>query len=430
MQDTVERLNIDCLCRSLDVDALGAAFAREIGDDHFAAELARTHPGLVSRLPVFISTHHAAHMRNIITAIEGVTRLPAFRDAVLAYAPQIAGFDPGPIGVFMGYDFHLGPDGPQLIEINTNAGGALLNAYLAQAQRACCKEVEVLYPISSSLEQMSARFIESFQSEFRRQGPARPLARIAIVDDQPEAQFLYPEFRLFQRLFERHGIAAVIADAGALQWRDGALWHDGQPIDLIYNRLTDFAFTEDRHRDVRAAYLAGAVAVTPNPRAHALFADKRNLIAMTDPAVLASWGVAEPVIALLHQGIAKTEPVTAARADALWSGRSRLFFKPARGYGSKAAYRGDKLTKRVWTDILAGDYIAQALVQPSGRGVSVDGTRQLMKVDIRNYSYDGAVQLLAARLYQGQTTNMRTPGGGFAPVFVGDIAADLACACV
>ena len=27
-------------------------------------------------------------------------------------------------GFFMGYDFHLGPDGPRLIETNTNAGGA------------------------------------------------------------------------------------------------------------------------------------------------------------------------------------------------------------------------------------------------------------------------------------------------------------------
>jgi hypothetical protein len=39
-----------------------------------------------------------------------------------------------------------------------------------------------------------------------------------------------------------------------------------------------------------------------------------------------------------------------------------------------------------------------------------------MKVDVRNYVYAGAVQLIAARLYQGQTTNFRTEGGGFAPV--------------
>ena len=33
--------------------------------------------------------------------------------------------------------------------------------------------------------------------------------------------------------------------------------------------------------------------------------------------------------------------------------------------------------------------------------------------------YDAAVQWVAARLYQGQTTNFRTPGGGFAPVYAG-----------
>jgi hypothetical protein len=34
--------------------------------------------------------------------------------------------------------------------------------------------------------------------------------------------------------------------------------------------------------------------------------------------------------------------------------------------------------------------------------------------------YDGMIQLMAARLYQGQTTNFRTAGGGFAPVYLLD----------
>ena len=41
-----------------------------------------------------------------------------------------------------------------------------------------------------------------------------------------------------------------------------------------------------------------------------------------------------------------------------------------------------------------------------------------LKVDIRAYAYAGEIQLLAARLYTGQTTNFRTSGGGFAPVFL------------
>jgi hypothetical protein len=43
----------------------------------------------------------------------------------------------------MGYDFHVGAQGPRLIEINTNAGGAFLNALLARAQRACCAEMDM-----------------------------------------------------------------------------------------------------------------------------------------------------------------------------------------------------------------------------------------------------------------------------------------------
>jgi hypothetical protein len=95
-----------------------------------------------------------------------------------------------------------------------------------------------------------------------------------------------------------------------------------------------------------------------------------------------------------------------------------LFFKPVAGYGAKAAYRGDKLTRRVWSEILESDFVAQALVPPSGRMIEVDGVQTDLKFDIRAYTYAGQVQLLAARMYAGQTTNFRTLGGGFAPVIV------------
>jgi hypothetical protein len=50
--------------------------------------------------------------------------------------------------------------------------------------------------------------------------------------------------------------------------------------------------------------------------------------------------------------------------------------------------------------------------------VNVGGVEQSLKYDVRCYVYDGQIQLGAARLYQGQTTNFRTAGGGFAPVRV------------
>ena len=56
-------------------------------------------------------------------------------------------------------------DGPKLIEVNTNAGGAFLNALLAQAQRACCAEVEAALTRSGSNDFDSA-VLRMFQHEW------------------------------------------------------------------------------------------------------------------------------------------------------------------------------------------------------------------------------------------------------------------------
>ncbi len=97
-------------------------------------------------------------------------------------------------------------------------------------------------------------------------------------------------------------------------------------------------------------------------------------------------------------------------AEMLWHDRKRLFFKPACGFGSGGAYRGDKLTRRVFAEILAGQYVAQALVPPSERNAPDDNATPVLKVDLRNYVYDGEVLLIAARLYQGQTTRLSHAG--------------------
>jgi len=65
-------------------------------------------------------------------------------------------------------------------------------------------------------------------------------AALAIVDDEPAAQYLAPEFELLQQLFRRQGLATSIADPQELEWRDGKLWHQGAAVDMVYKRLTDF----------------------------------------------------------------------------------------------------------------------------------------------------------------------------------------------
>ena len=347
------------------------------------ADLLAARPHLFSSAIVPIAARELDRMRATIAAIE---RAIALKVGAGGTAPEAAH------GIFMGYDFHLTDSGPQLIEINTNAGGGLLAA------------------LQAGREDVLAAYVEMFRTECPRE-----LKALAIVDEQPAGQYLYPEFLGFRTLLEAQGIATLICDPAELMLCHGNLWHEETRLDLIYNRLTDFAFAAPAHAVLREAWRQG-VTISPNPALHARYADKRNLIALTDEASLAEWGVDDETRRVLLAGIPKTEAVTAARAEDLWQRRRQLFFKPAAGFGSKGSYRGEKLTKRVFEEILAGDYVAQAFAPPSTVRHELNGEMIELKADIRNYAYRGAVQLVAARLYQGQTTNFRTAGGGFAKV--------------
>jgi hypothetical protein len=410
-----ERLNQECFCITLDRDALCDAIEREVGDAEFCATYVRTRPHLFSNAPVFISESETIEMLRIVRAIEATIKLPGYQRAALSWAPAFAQQDFGPRGVFMGFDFHVAAAGPRLIEVNTNAGGAFLNALLADAQRACCAEIEVALGKINNVNFESAA-LRMFQHEFNLQRRTGALKRIAIVDDRPEEQYLYPEFVLAQRFFVKHGIEAVIADAGQLRYEQGRLIADGQPIDLVYNRLVDFSLDHHGHEALRAAYFDNAVVVTPNPHVHALYADKRNLGLLSDKAVLRGWGLSPAMVDDLS-GVPHTVVVTPDNASQLWAGRKTLFFKPVSGHGSKGVYRGDKITKGVWAEVIKGGYVAQDFAAPGERMVKLDGTPEARKTDVRLYVYDGEILLTAARLYQGQTTNFRTSGGGFAPVF-------------
>jgi hypothetical protein len=357
---------------------------------------------LFAAAPVYISELQLQQMRAVIAAVEEVVGAPE---------PQAA------LGVFYGYDFHLNAQGAHLIEINTNAGGGFLNAVLLDSQRDA--ELYGSSPVGPEPARteidLGLAFIDMFRNEWRLVHGDAPLKAVAIVDEQPDAQYLYPEFLLAQRLFERAGIAAHIADPSALEARADGLYCGGQRIDLIYNRLTDFEMRQHAH--VRAAWERQQVVVTPNPAHHRRYADKRKLALLSDGVRLRAAGVAQGSIAALLQGVPQTRIVSAADAAQWWDERKQWFFKPVSGYGSKGAYRGDKVTKRVFEEIMQSDYVAQRLALPDERKVCPVGAEpQSLKYDVRCYVYDGRIQLIAARLYQGQTTNFRTPGGGFALV--------------
>ncbi len=414
---SVETLNRSCRCLSLDDEVLRRHLEADLGTRGLSHTMVQSHSNLFASVPLFVAGTHLDQMARLVDAVEAVTATPHFRHTALSWAPDIAHYDPGSPGGLLGYDFHLTLAGPQLIEINTNPGGALLNAVLGRAQRSCCAETVSLAMAPMEADAVENALLEVFMTEWDLQRTGLPLLSVTIVDEAPEQQYLYPEFLLYKHLFERHGIEVAICDPRELVRKDARLWTGKRAIDFVYNRLTDFALEQPVNRALKLAYLAREVVVSPHPRAHGLYADKRNLTLLCDEAFLRETGIADDLTATLLTAIPPTEIMTAANRDAMWAKRRDLFFKPAAGYGSRAAYRGDKLTKRVWAEMAKATYVAQAIVAPSERHVAVAQAPVALKADVRNYAYGGVVKLTAARLYQGQTTNFRTTGGGFAPVF-------------
>ena len=423
-------LNQGCVCKTLDRDELRQDLERDISLQGLTLGISQAQPHLFSDSAVYLSQSSYLRIKSAIAAIERVMQLPAFEAEALQHSPDIAKTSFGPLGVFMGYDFHIDAthaESPsvQLIEINTNAGGAMLNASLARAHRNCCAPMAIAMNAYVDLDHLEDTFFTMFMNEWHIQKDNATLRCIAIVDDAPETQYLAPEFELFRQLFEARGIKTIITDPQALTWRDGQLLHrsddDDTRIDMVYNRITDFELSEPAHAALRDAYVSGDVVVTPHPRAHALQANKQHLTRLSNGEILKEWGASEADRELLSGCIPPTHNVTPQNADELWAQRKNLFFKPISGFASKAAYRGDKLTKRVWNEILQGSwgsYVAQQLVPTGHRLVNVDGVATNLKFDVRAYTYGGRIQLLAARIYQGQTTNFRTEGGGFSPVVV------------
>lgn len=415
--ELADALNRDCHCIAVDKEILRKSLEGHLRGSGLSEQFLDVQSHLFAESPVFLWQGHIERMAELIRAVETVAENAAYRDAVLAAAPTSAHKNLGPRGVFFGYDFHLGEEGPQLIEINTNAGGVLLNFYLSAAQQACCDELITCFGGKTQMADAEGDLISMFQDEWRSQRPDERLRTVAIVDVEPEKQFLYPEFLLFQSLFERHGIHAIIADPKDFTIQDESLRVGEQKIDLVYNRLTDFYLQAPVSACLSDAYQQNMAVFTPSPYHYALFADKRNLTVLSDSAKLAAFGIDDRTIGTLQQSLPSTVVVTQDNADQLWKARKQLFFKPATGFGSRGAYRGAKLTRKVWAQITSSDYIAQAIVPPSERQLIINGVKQSLKLDIRCVTYNGDIQQLSARLYQGQTTNLRTEGGGLATVF-------------
>lgn len=349
-----------------------------------------------SAKPVFISEKIQDDMGSVIGEIQEYISGPEFKKKVLKN--EFANKDING-GILMSYDFHIKDNTPKLIEINTNAGGIFLNYKLLQRSKNCCDGAT-----TQDISDFENTIVTMFKDKFAEYTD-KELKTVAIIDEFPDKQFLYPDFLICKEILEKFGIQTFILETTNLRLEKDELYFNDTKIDFIYNRLTDFYFEEKDNAILKDAFAKGKTVMSPNPLDHKLFADKSNLVYLQDANNQ-----------LITSVIPRTLFVNGDTEMYLWENRKSFFFKPINSFGSKGAYNGSGLTKNVWEEIKKGNYIAQEIVRANTRVMSQEN--DYYKFDIRVYTYKGNILLIASRLYQGQTTNFRTLGGGFAPVFL------------
>lgn len=296
---------------------------------------------------------------------------------------------PSNYGVANSFDFHVvyneeAPNDPKLklIEINTNASflalGLKLYDFLGE---------------STSTPFNEEQLVKMFLEDARLSGT--DLSSFAIIDEKPQEQRLFLEFLVYQALLKKNQIKADIKDISEID-------HHTKAGTYIYNRYTDFYLEQESSKKIKELFNNETIQLSPNPLEYFLLADKKRMFDWQN----------QPDVAI-PESLLKIYDLGTEDQDAIWAIRKNLFFKPKNSFGSKQVYKGQSISRKTFNEMYNGSMIAQELAVPTELDLGEHG---MMKYDIRCYAYQGEFQLALARLYQGQTTNLRTPGGGFAIV--------------
>lgn len=295
---------------------------------------------------------------------------------------------PNNYSVCMSYDFHINTLGqPELIEINTNASflalGLELYAFLKLSNPAASfGETELIKMFLSELELCNAQDNS-----------------VAIVDENPEQQKLYLEFLIYKTILNNNNFKSDIFNFKNTE--------QIQKYSLIYNRYTDFYLQDAKSSEIKSLYNANMLNLSPQPFEYFLLADKQRLL---------DWNLQNDIEK--PTSLLKTYDMGTENKDKIWAERKNLFFKPKNSFGGKQAYKGASVSRKIFEEVSNQNFIAQQLSIPAQIEVEIENEKQKFKYDLRCFVYKDELQLIVARLYQGQTTNLKSFGGGFACVII------------
>jgi len=313
----------------------------------------------------------------------------AYLDQLADQLPESARIPTNWPSVLMGFDFHLTPTGPKLIEINNNAGGLYIGngEWLPQS---------TMPEMQGTLPQ---RLVAMFPSAWQN---------IAIMDEDIEQQYMYPEMCAYAELLRRQGRGVFLASPGDMHLRSDGLYCADERIDAIYNRHTDFYLEGTALADIRAAYERGQVVINPHPRSYALIGDKTRMADWWRTGLLERCVNADEM-KLIRDVTPETRQLADMDAETAWSERKDWVFKPTARHGGKGVLMGRSMSRVRFAALDVSETIAQRIVPAS----EIEIAGRTLKLDLRLFMHGENLIALAGRVWQGQVTNFREPGSGW-----------------
>ena len=362
-------------------------------------------------------------------AFDGDTaRLCAFLGTPADEAEWVA-LDPGPPDVVLSrVDGFVTPQGPRFIEINSDAPAGF--GY-GDRMAAVFEELAVFRAFART-HRVSYRPSAPALVDAVRGAAGSAAPRIAIVDWSDVRT--RGDQEILREAFERAGLRCALADPRHMEVRDGRLWADASPVDIVYRRgvLSELLERAEEVRPFMRAYRerlavfvnsfrcrlsedkAFFALLTDEAFAHLLTPDERDLVARTVP-----W----------TRRLEERRTVRAGREVDLVphvvEQRETLVLKPAHGYGGRSVYVGSETSASAWEDAvraaLGEPWVVQERVTIPEEAFPLHEAGQLafplLKVNANPFYVAGAEVGAVTRASRDPVINV-SAGGGSVPTFV------------
>ncbi|MBN2057103.1 circularly permuted type 2 ATP-grasp protein [bacterium] len=316
------------------------------------------------------------------------------------------------------------------IEFNCDSPGGMDTDLMASNLLAVSPFRELAERYEARWVDLRPRLLDTLVRKYFDGGGKKDKPDIALLADAHGHTF--PEFIMLVSYFNQQGFRTKFGNPWEVEYRDGVLYREEQPVDLVYRRgaIGDWTGNLERIQPLVNAYRDGAVTVV-NPLRSKVGGMKSMLSVLTDEKMQHLFNEEEqaairetiPWTRFVRPGETSYNGTVISLLDFIAANREKLVLKPNSAYGGRDVAIGPELSQKEWEDVLAltstGRWVVQEYVPIPTIELPVFGpelTFARKKVNVNFFAFNGHYAGAYARTSDSSVINVAR-GGGQMPVF-------------